>query len=328
MKNIHISSKKPSYEPEYSDSEVSSAAQSPVPLIVIVGMTATGKSELAIRLAERFDGEIVCADSRTIYRGMDIGTAKPSLSDRARAPHWGLDLVEPNEPFTVADFKVYAERTIEDIGARGRLPIMVGGSGLYIDAVLYDYRMLVGPDMSLRRELMELNVEALQAKHHERGLALPADSRNPHRLIRNLETGGALAAGKATDRNRGIRSNTLVIGIEMPIEAVEAHIRARVQTMMAAGLTGEVVRLADDYGWAAKGLQAPGYREYHPALTDDPALIDEHVIAADIVKSTRALAKRQRTWFRRNKSIHWLATEDRTAEAVDLVTTFLHTRLS
>ena len=102
-----------------------------MPLVVIVGPTASGKSTLAIELAEQYGGEIICADSRTIYTGMDIGTAKPSAEDQARVPHWGLDLVQPGEPFSAADFKVYAEQKIADIRSRGRIPFLVGGTGLY-----------------------------------------------------------------------------------------------------------------------------------------------------------------------------------------------------
>ena len=110
------------------------------PLVVIAGPTASGKTALAIRLAERYDGEIICADSRTIYKGMDIGTAKPSAEEQARVPHWGLDIVEPGERFTVADFKAYAERKIQEIRERDRIPFLVGGTGLYIDAVIFDFQ--------------------------------------------------------------------------------------------------------------------------------------------------------------------------------------------
>ncbi len=109
------------------------------PLIVIVGPTASGKTAAAIQLAKDFDGEIICADSRTIYRGMDIGTAKPSATEQASVPHWGIDIVDPDERFTVADFKQYAEQKIAEIRARNKVPFLVGGTGLYVDSLLYGY---------------------------------------------------------------------------------------------------------------------------------------------------------------------------------------------
>ena len=124
------------------------------PLVVIAGPTASGKTALAIELAEKFGGEIICADSRTIYKYMDIGTAKPSAEDRARVPHHGIDLVEPGEDFSAADFKFYALGMIADIRARGKVPFLVGGTGLYIDAVVYDYQF--GPKADpVQREILE-----------------------------------------------------------------------------------------------------------------------------------------------------------------------------
>src|SRR5215216_6778680 len=110
------------------------------PLITIVGPTASGKTSLAVELAEQFGGEIICADSRTVYRGMDIGTAKPSKADQKRVPHWGIDLVDPDQKFSAADFKVYANQKIKEIRARGHIPFLVGGTGLYVDAVIFDYQ--------------------------------------------------------------------------------------------------------------------------------------------------------------------------------------------
>src|SRR5688500_6881598 len=110
-----------------------------LPLIVIVGPTASGKTALSIEIAKQYNGEIICADSRTVYKGMDIGTAKPTPEERQGIPHWGLDLVQPNEDFSAADFKVYALQKIIEIRARNRTPILVGGTGLYIDAVIFDY---------------------------------------------------------------------------------------------------------------------------------------------------------------------------------------------
>lgn len=109
------------------------------PLVVIVGPTASGKTAAAIEFAERYNGEVICADSRTIYKGMDVGTAKPTAEEQARVPHWGIDLVEPDQAFTVADFQAYTKRKIREIQSRGNIPLLVGGSGLYVDSVLFNF---------------------------------------------------------------------------------------------------------------------------------------------------------------------------------------------
>lgn len=288
-------------------------------LLVIVGATATGKSALATRLAERFGGEILCADSRTVYRGMDIGTAKPSAADRAHVPHYGLDLVGPDEPFTVADFKEYADRTIAEIAERGKLPIMVGGSGMYIDAVLYDYDFRLAAEPDLRAELSGLSVEELQSRIAEMGLELPADPLNPRRLMRVIESG---RVPSGADRERGIRADTLVLGLDVEMETLELRIADRLDDMLEAGLVEEARALAERYGWEVQAMQAPGYRELREQILGVQELEQARQL---IIKDTRALAKRQKTWFRRNKSIHWLATEDKVAEAVDIATTLLNT---
>lgn len=288
-------------------------------LIVIVGATATGKSALAIDLAERFGGEILCADSRTVYRGMDIGTAKPNAEEQNRVLHWGLDLVEPDQSFTAADFKTYAMRTIADIAGRGKVPIMVGGSGLYIDGVLYDYAFRPAADPKLRAELEARNIESLQAKIRQMGLQLPENDRNARYLMRTIESGGS---GGDADRQKGIRANTLVLGLDMPNEVLDERIRIRVEDMVERGLVDEVRRLGERFGWSVQALQAPGYRAFRQYI-DGTKTLDEATF--DFVKNDRALARRQKTWFKRNKSIQWLLTEDKMANAVDLTTTYLDT---
>lgn len=288
-------------------------------LLVIVGATATGKSALAIELAERFGGEILCADSRTVYRGMDVGTAKPTADERARVRHWGLDLVSLDEPFTAADFKSYAEQAIADITGRDKLPIMVGGSGLYIDGVLYDYNFRPVADVALRTQLEGLSVARLQERVLEMGLELPENARNPRFLIRTIEAG---VTGGGADRQRGMRPNILVLGLDYDIGELERRIAARTGVMVDSGLVEEVKRLGECYGWETQALQAPGYREFRGYFEGTQTLEQTR---AEIVKNTRAFAKRQKTWFKRNKSIHWLMTEDKMAQAVALTTTFLDT---
>ncbi len=288
------------------------SAASPTFLVAIVGETASGKSALAVELAEQFGGEIICADSRTVYKGMDIGTAKPSDVDRDRVPHHLLDILEPNQTCTAQEFQQRAFSCITEIAARGKIPILVGGSGLYVDSVLYDFSFRPPGDEKLRTELQNLSVDELQARLNSAGISLPQNKRNPRHLIRALETGGR-AAG-----HRQLRANTLVIGVRIPREELLVRIAARTDAMLAEGLIDETYKLKERYGTEAPGLQAPGYKEVIEYLSGKLSL--EEVREA-IIRATAQLAKRQRTWFRRNKSIHWISKRE---GAVALITTFLN----
>lgn len=249
------------------------------PLVVIVGETASGKTALAIELAEKFNGEIVCADSRTVYKGIDIGTAKPTAEERARVPHHLLDVVDPDQPFTAADFKQRANEAIEDILSRGKLPIMVGGSGLYVDAVLFDYSF--ASSQAARSEV------------------------NPRHVAEE-------EAGTKAD----MRQNTLVIGLAVPREALEHRITERVDAMVANGLVEETKRLIRDFP-ASKALDSTGYKALRGYIEGSKTL-DE--AKAEFVRNDLSLAKRQRTWFKRNESIIWTSNRE---EIVEIVTTFL-----
>lgn len=285
------------------------------PLVVLLGETASGKSALAIELAEKFNGEIICADSRTVYRGMDIGTAKPTPEDRGRVPHHCLDLVTPDEPFTVADFKQQALTAVADITARGKLPIMVGGTGLYLDAVLYDFEFRSPADPEMRKELAALDVSQLQQQLAEQGIPLPNNPQNPRHLVRSLETGGVMAAHKP------LRVDTLILGLQIDREILNERIEKRVRQMVDQGFVEEVRQLGQRYGWDVAALQAPGYKAFRAYLAGEASL-DEAI--DQFVRNDRQLAKRQRTWFRRNNSVHWLNNRDNFAESVELITTFLN----
>lgn len=288
-----------------------SVADNP-PLVVILGPTASGKTALAIELAQRFNGEIIAADSRTVYRGMDIGTAKPTPAERAALTHHLLDVVAPNESFTVADFQRLANAAIIDIAARAKLPFLVGGSGLYIDAVVYNFSLRGGPDLEKRAELQSLDVEALQRMLQERGIPLPENDRNPRHLIRALETDGAVPARDS------LRPHTLLLGLDADREALRAKITQRVDAMLAAGFVDEVRSLAQQYGWDAPALQAPGYRAFRQYLE---GAIDLNQAKQLFVQNDLQYAKRQKTWFRRNNDIHWIS---KTEEAVELIATLLN----
>lgn len=333
------------------------------PLVVIVGETASGKSALAMELAKKFDGELICADSRTIYKGMDIGTAKPSKQDQAEVPHHLLDVVEPGEPFTVAEFKQLANTAIEDIAARGKLPIMVGGSGLYIDSILFDFQFGPEADTKQRTELEALSTENLQQLIIQRGLNMPENKLNKRYLVRALERGD-----KPLQKSE-LRNNTLVLGMVVDRDQLTERIRNRVQQMIDAGLEGEAMGLAERYGWETEAMKGVGYREFNPKLrlpempiisslpgksrdvlpvgyapigahspennNSESRLInldsnglsgslsplqDENVQEL-IVRDTLQLAKKQRTWFKRNSSVQPVHN---LSEAVDILTTFLN----
>lgn len=285
------------------------------PLLVIIGETASGKSELAMRLAERFDGELICADSWTVRREVNIGTAKPNTEERAAVPHHLLDVVGPCEDFTAAVFKEMAQAAIDDIAARGKLPIMVGGTGLYIDSVLYDYGFLPAGDRSARKELDEMSVEDLLARIKEQGIELGAvDARNKRRLIRLIETDGE------QPQKKQLRPNTFIIGLRTEREQLKERIERRTDTMLDAGLEAEVRQLADRYGWGCEALKGVGYAQWRGYFDGSQTLSETR---QKIIKATLDLAKRQRTWFKRNKSVHWCSTPVKWPDIVAETTTAL-----
>ncbi len=262
-------------------------------------------------IAEKYNGEIIAADSRTLYKGMDIATAKPSSADRRRVPHHLIDILTPDQTWTAADFKTHAVACINEIASRHKLPILTGGTGLYIDAVLFDFTFQPPGDLGLRQQLQELPVEELQNLLHARSIPLPSNDRNPRHLIRRLEVGATMP------RATSMRDNTLVIGLNVDHELLKQRIRERVTAMFAAGLEAEVRLLSERYGWRSAPLQTIGYREFEVYFQGTQTLA---ATEARIVADTIAYAKRQRTWFARNKSIHW---ENEQSKIEDLITTFL-----
>lgn len=289
------------------------AAAKIAPLVVIVGETASGKSALALKLAQEFNGEVICADSWTVYRGFDIGTAKPTLAERRRVPHHLLDIADPAEGFSAPEFKWRALAVIADIAQRGKLPILVGGTGLYIDSVLFDYSFLPAGQAGQREELNRLTLEKLLelAKSLKLDTA-QIDTRNKRRVVRLIETNGRLPVQKP------LRPRTLIIGATIYRELLQKQVEQRVDTMLAGGLENEVRQLSEHYGWNVEPMKGIGYREFKDyfAGSQDLAQTRERII-----KATLDLAKKQRTWFKRNKSIHWVAEQ---IEAVELTTTFLN----
>lgn len=265
-------------------------------------------------LAQKLDGEIICADSWTVRREVNIGTAKPSEEERQQIPHHLLDVAGPDEDFTAAVFKRLANQAIEEISNRGKLPIMVGGTGLYIDGVLYDYGFLPAGDRGDREELNELSPEQLLAKISELGIELgDVDTGNKRRLIRLIETNGQKPS------KQPMRKNTLIVGIQQDRDVLNDRIARRVDAMIEAGLEDEVRSLVDKYGWDCEALKGVGYAQWKGHLEGQESV---EITRQKIIKATTDLAKRQRTWFKRNKSIHWFATPVNEPKIVDLATTF------
>jgi len=282
------------------------------PLIVIVGVTASGKSKLAMEIAKRFNGEIITADSWTVYRGYDIGTAKASNDDQQLIKHHLIDVTTPAQGFSAALFKKLANLAIKGIEARGKLPIVVGGTGLYIDSLIYDYSFLPAHNKYNRLYLDAMSIEELLNITAERGFDTNnIDTANKRRIIRLIENNGE----QPTKGN--LRENTLIIGISTDKEILFERITERVNSMVDSGLEREVESLKNKYGWDNEPMKGIGYREWQ-AYFNKTQTLDETKEA--ITAATKKLVKKQETWLKRNKSIHWLNNQ---RQAVELVTTFL-----
>lgn len=271
-------------------------------LIVLLGETASGKSQLGLDIAKKHNGEIICSDSWTVRKFMDIGTAKPSQKEQQDVRHHLLDVVAPDEPFTAADFKRLVNAAIADVQSRGKLPIMVGGTGLYIDAVVYDYSFLGGEGTLDRDELGAKSAEELVEMAQDQGVDLTdVDVRNKRRIIRAMESGGE----KPTKSE--LREGTLLLGLSVNATDLQQRIINRIDTMLTAGLEDEVKHLSEEYGWEAEALKGIGYREWRDYFEGNQSLEQTR---ERIISATKNLAKRQRTWFKRNPDIHWVASPE------------------
>lgn len=285
-----------------------------IELVIIQGPTASGKSELAVRLAERFGGEIVNADSMQVYRRMNIGTAKPSAELRGRVPHHLLDIVDPDEPFSAADFRVRASRIIADIHARGGKAFLVGGTGLYIKALTRGLVDSPGGDEALRRELEEQAVrEGLSALHRRLAEVDPVAAARLHpndriRIVRALEvyllTGRTLTSWHEGHGFPEQPYRCLNLGIAVERSTLFRRVEQRVEQMIEEGLVTEVKGLlAAGYAPSLKPMSAIGYKEICAYLAGECTL-DEAVSL--IKRNTRQYAKRQMTWFGKDPEIIWV----------------------
>lgn len=288
------------------------------PLVVIIGPTAAGKTDVAIELAKMVRGEVISADSMLVYRGMDIGTAKPTLEEMQGIPHHMIDLVDPNEEFSVAMYQQGAENLIDDITSRGNLPFLVGGTGLYVRAVIDHYDFTPAPRDEQLRERLKQEAEELGAEEMHRKLAEvdqqsaarlhPNDTR---RVIRALEvyyqTGKPISEYQYTHKNNNPKYQLMMFGLNMDRQLLYNRINQRVDIMLEKGLVSEVKQLMERYGSLGTAMQGLGYKEIVAYLNGECSLEE----AAEILKrDTRRFAKRQLTWFRADNRIKWLNLED------------------
>ena len=302
------------------------------PVVAVVGPTAVGKTRLAIALARRFDGEIINADSRQVYRLMSVGTAKPTPSERAEAPHHLVDILDPDESFGLGLFLKLARETIDDIVARDRLPIVAGGTGQYVWGLLEGRQVPeVPPDPCFRQRLERMAAEgdgeALYARLQEvdPDRAAVLDPRNLRRVIRALEIHHATGRKPSEMRqDQAPPFPSLIIGLTMKRQELYRRIDARVDDMMAAGLLGEVEGLASTGYTPGQGaLGSPGYRELGEYLS---GLTGFEEAVARTKTQTHRMARRQYTWFKPDDPrIRWLDAGDGYLDdkAAALVTAFL-----
>ncbi len=290
-------------------------------LIVILGTNASGKSGLGVELAKKYGGEIVSADSRQVYRGLDLGSGKITPEETQGVPHHLIDVCDPGDFFSMADFQRLAYAAIDDILARGRVPFLVGGTGLYVDAVADGYMLsLRAPDLALRARLETYETPALYEMLKEKLPDTDVDPKNRNRVMRALER---LAADDYHPGRRSPRYETLKLGVTWPREILKKRIDERLERRLQQGMVQEVQRLLDA-GVSPEFLDKLGleYRylsQYLLGKWTYDQMVDE------LGRAIKRFAKRQMTWFRREENLHWLdMSADPVAQAAALIDSFLN----
>ena len=287
-----------------------------IEVVAIVGPTASGKTALSIKMAKAFDGEIINGDSMQIYKGLDIGTAKITEDEMEGIPHHLLDIKEPTESFSVAEYQSLVREKIAEIQSRGKLPIIVGGTGLYVQAVLYDFQFTkeevdeearkkyydelaaIGPD-AMHAKLMGLDPETAKTIH-------PNNTRRVIRALEMVELHGVSKASEEHNRGNIALYHHLIIGLDMDREKLYERINLRVDLMMEKGLLEEVTGLYERGIRDVQSVQAIGYKELYAYLDGKLTLPDA---IEQLKQNSRRYAKRQLTYFRNKMDVEWIGNE-------------------
>lgn len=293
------------------------------PLIVILGPTAVGKTEVAIQVAKKFNGEIVSADSRLLYRGMDIGTAKPSEQDRQRVPHHLIDVAEPDEEWSLAKFTSSAKAIIDQVHLQGEIPFLVGGTGQYIHAIVEGWLPPPRAKDNTYREEMESIAEVVgeEALHQELAKIDPESADRIHpsnirRVIRALEIYQITGVPASQQRIKEPPPyHVLQIGLSVPRDILYKRIDQRIDTMLAKGFVEEVDGLlADGYSLASSAMSAIGYKQIGLALLEETPIVEA---IQEMRKLTRQFVRRQANWFKKDDpSIVWITVDDVVVDVV------------
>lgn len=273
--------------------------------LFIVGPTASGKTALAIKLAKYLNGEIVCADSQTVRRAMNIGTAKPTSSEMEGIPHHLLDLIEPYEEFSLYEYQSLAKKVIDDILKREKRPVVVGGTGLYVDALYFDFELPEIKQSENVEKYSNLSVDELRQKIKSSGLELPLNEKNPRHLLNVL-----LREGRSGTLNKP-KDGTIIIGLKPERSVLIDRINARVEKMFESGFVEEVKEILSTYGRPPRNFDGIGYRIVMRYLDREITLQN----AKELFKiADRQYAKRQMSWFKRNNNIEWFETPEKAFE--------------
>ncbi len=291
-------------------------------LVVIVGPTASGKTALSLKLAKKFHGEIISADSRAIYKKLDIGSAKPTVVERKNVPHHLIDLVQPDQILTLAQYKEWATKKIENIASRNHLPFLVGGTALYVYAVIDNWQIPeVPPNKKLRAKLEKQPVEKLYQQLLKKDAATKSfiDPQNKRRIIRALEVMAATGQPFSAQRKKGpLLFETLMIGVKRTTAEIKQLIARRTKKMIKAGLVKEVAKLLKKgYSPTLPALSGIHYKEIITYLQKKVTLPEAIKL---INQNDEQLVRRQLTWFKKDQRIKWVTNSN---QATNLVKKFL-----
>ncbi|MEK7142054.1 MAG: tRNA (adenosine(37)-N6)-dimethylallyltransferase MiaA [Patescibacteria group bacterium] len=275
-------------------------------IIVILGPTASGKSALGVKIAKKINGEIISADSRQVYKGLNIGSGKITRKEMGDIPHHCIDIISPKKIFTVSDFKKCADKAIEEIFAKNKTPIIVGGTGLYIQAVVDNIILpAVKPNWKLRKELEKKTTEEMFKilKKLDPERAKNIDAKNPRRLIRAIEIAKTL--GKIPNLEAELPSyKVLQIGLKLPNDILKKNIKKRIKKMLKSGLVAETKKLKKT-GLSWKRIYEFGFEYKYPSLFLQNKINKDEMFVKMLTKNWQ-YAKRQMTWFKRDKRIKWI----------------------